>query len=81
MSRVVERISEDLGTSFTHQDIRRTVATLLAERGLSSDQIGILLNHANKSQTQEYIQRTIYQVIPLMENIEHDLFNTDDPSD
>jgi integrase len=81
MSRVVERISEDLGTSFTHHDIRRTVATLLAERGLSSDQIGILLNHANKSQTQEYIQRTIYQVIPLMENIEHDLFNTDDPSD
>ena len=81
MSRVVERISEDLGTSFTHHDIRRTVATLLAERGLSSDQIGILLNHANKSQTQEYIQRTIYQVLPLMENIEHDLFNTDDPSD
>ncbi len=42
MSRVVERISEDLGTSFTHHDIRRTVATLLAERGLSSDQIGVL---------------------------------------
>lgn len=78
MSRVVERVSEDLGTNFTHHDIRRTVATLLAERGLSSDQIGILLNHANKGQTQDYIQRTIQQVIPLMENIEHDLFDTDD---
>jgi len=50
----------------------------LAERGLSSDQIGILLNHANKGQTQDYIQRTIQQIIPLMENIEHDLFDTDD---
>ena len=78
MSRVVERVSEDLGTNFTHHDIRRTVATLLAERGLSSDQIGILLNHANKGQTQDYIQRTIQQIIPIMENIEHDLFDTDD---
>ena len=77
MSRVVERISQDLGTNFTHHDIRRTVATLLAERGLSSDQIGILLNHANKGQTQDYIQRTIQQIIPLMENIENDLFDTD----
>jgi len=77
MSRVVERISEDLGANFTHHDIRRTVATLLAERGLSSDQIGILLNHANKGQTQDYIQRTIQQIIPLMENIENDLFDTD----
>lgn len=77
MSRVVERVSEDLGTNFTHHDIRRTVATLLAERGLSSDQIGILLNHANKGQTQDYIQRTIQQIIPLMENIENDLFDTD----
>ena len=81
MSRVVERISENLGTNFTHHDIRRTVATLLAERGLSSDQIGVLLNHANKGQTQDYIQRTIQQVIPLMETIEDDLFDADDDPD
>lgn len=77
MSRVIERISEDLGTKFTHHDIRRTVATVLAEHGLPDNQIGVLLNHADKSQTQEYIQRTILQIIPLMEKIESDLFNVD----
>lgn len=81
MSRVIERISEDLGTKFTHHDIRRTVATVLAERGLSDNQIGVLLNHSDKGQTQEYIQRTILQIIPLMEKIESDLFNTDEQED
>ena len=78
MSRVINKISEDLGIEFTHHDIRRTVATLLADRGLSDNQIGVLLNHSDKGQTQSYIQRTIQQVIPLMETIENDLFDIDD---
>ena len=81
MSRVINRISENVGIDFTHHDIRRTVATLLADRGLSDNQIGVLLNHSDKGQTQSYIQRTIQQVIPLMETIENDLFDLDDDPD
>lgn len=81
MSRVINRISKHVGIEFTHHDIRRTVATLLADRGLSDNQIGVLLNHSDKGQTQSYIQRTIQQVIPLMETIENDLFDIDDDPD
>ena len=77
MTDVIERASEDSKVKFTAHDLRRTVATLLADRGFTDDRISIILNHKKKTQTATYVQRTVNQIRPLLEDIDHDLFEMD----
>jgi integrase len=77
MAKVIERASEEAQIKFTAHDLRRTVATLLADRGFSEDRISVVLNHSRQTQTSAYIQRTADQIRPLLEGIDHDLFEID----
>ena len=77
MAKVIQRASEEAQIKFTAHDLRRTVATLLADRGFSEDRISVVLNHSRQTQTSAYIQRTADQIRPLLEGIDHDLFEID----
>ena len=79
MSKVFKHVSKLTGIDFTPHDLRRTTATMLAESGFDTDSIGALLNHSKKNQTSEYIQTTVAITQPLLEDVEHSLFNFDVP--
>ena len=74
MNKVIERVAEDSGVSFTAHSLRRTVTTILAELRYTNDEIGRLLNHKPKTQTQEYVVVTSDQLKPMLEELEEMLF-------
>ena len=79
MSKAIEKVSAFSGVRFTAHVLRRTVSTVLGDIGFSTDQIGRVLNHASKSITDEYVQRTRSMKRKALEQLEHCLFDFDDP--
>lgn len=74
MAKVIERVSEYTGITFTAHTLRRTSTTVLAEMGFHSEQIGRLLNHAAKNQTEEYNVVAANQLRSLVEALEANIF-------
>lgn len=74
MSKVIERVAEQAGLIFTAHTLRRTVTTILAELRYTTDEIGRLLNHKPKTQTQEYVVVASDQLRPMLEELEQALF-------
>jgi len=81
MSKAIEKVSAFSGVRFTAHVLRRTVSTVLGDIGFSTDQIGRVLNHASKSITDEYVQRTRSMKRKALEQLEHCLFDFDDPTE
>jgi len=75
MSSAVKNVSKESGVHFTAHDLRRTAATIAAERGFSRDQIGRLLNHSDGNVTESYIQNTVVALVPILESIEEEILN------
>ena len=80
MDGVVDLVAAQSGLEFTAHDLRRTAATVAAEHGFNHDQIAKLLNHANGSVTDRYIQRTATALLPIMQAIEDDIVRSWDAS-
>ena len=81
MSKAIEKVSAFSGVRFTAHVLRRTASTALGDIGFSTDQIGRVLNHASKSITDEYVQRTRSMKRKALEQLEHCLFDFDDPTE
>ena len=79
MSKAIEKVSAFSGVHFTAHVLRRTASTVLGDIGFSTDQIGRVLNHAAKSITDEYVQRTRSMKRKALEDLERCLFDFDDP--
>ena len=73
-SKTFKRVSEEVGFEFTAHDLRRTVATVAAERGYDVSNIGALLNHSRQGVTEGYIQRTQSRLKQILEDIQEELF-------
>ena len=78
MSNAIKNVSTAIRIKFSAHDLRRTAATIAAEHGYSSDQISRLLNHKQKNVTQEYIQKTLAMLKPIVDAIEEDIFGISD---
>ena len=78
MSNAIKNVSTVIRIKFSAHDLRRTAATIAAEHGDSSDQISRLLNHKQKNVTQEYIQKTLAMLKPIIDAIEEDIFGISD---
>lgn len=74
MSKVIERVAKQTGLTFTAHTLRRTVTTILAELRYTTDEIGRLLNHKPKTQTQEYVVVASDQLKPMLKELEAMLF-------
>ena len=74
-SKTFQRVSEEVGFVFTAHDLRRTVATVAAERGYDISSIAAVLNHSRQGVTEGYIQRTQSRLKEILTNIELGLFN------
>jgi integrase len=73
-SRTFQRLSSALGFEFTAHDLRRTVATVAADRGYDLNRIGDLLNHSRQNVTAGYVQQTHNRTKEILKNIEIGLF-------
>jgi len=73
-SKTFTRVSEEVGFVFTAHDLRRTVATVAAERGYDINSIGAVLNHSRQGVTEGYIQRTQPRLKQILQDIEAGLF-------
>ena len=73
-SKTFQRVSEEVGFVFTAHDLRRTVATVAAERGCDINSIGAVLNHSRQGVTEGYIQRTQPRLKKILQDIEAGLF-------
>jgi integrase len=78
MSSVIKNASNAISIKFTAHDLRRTAATVAAQHGFSTDEIGRLLNHSNKNVTEGYIQRTAEALKPILQSIEDEILATYD---
>ena len=78
MSNAIANISNATGIDFSAHDLRRTAATIAAEHNFSTDQISRLLNHKKKDQTEQYVQKTLGMIRPIVDAIEADIFGIDD---
>ena len=78
MSNAIKNISNATGIAFSAHDLRRTAATIAAEHDFSTDQISRLLNHKKKDQTEEYVQKTLQMIRPIVDAIEADIFGFGD---
>ena len=78
MSNAIANISTATGIDFSAHDLRRTAATIAAEHNFSTDQISRLLNHKKKDQTEQYVQKTLGMIRPIVDAIEADIFGIDD---
>ncbi|MDA1370049.1 MAG: tyrosine-type recombinase/integrase [Proteobacteria bacterium] len=78
MSSVIKNAADALAIEFTAHDLRRTAATVAAQHGFSTDQIGRLLNHSNKNVTEGYVQRTAEALRPIIQTIEDEILATYD---
>jgi len=78
MSSVIKNASDAISIKFTAHDLRRTAATVAAQHGFSTDEIGRLLNHSNKNVTEGYIQRTAGALRPILQSIEDEILATYD---
>ncbi|MDA8631754.1 tyrosine-type recombinase/integrase [Litoricolaceae bacterium] len=74
MSRVIERVAKQSELRFTAHTLRRTVTTILAELRYTDDEIGRLLNHKPRTQTQEYVVVAADQLRPMLAELEESLF-------
>jgi integrase len=81
MSKAIEKVSTFSGVCFTAHVLRRTASTVLGDIGFSTDQIGRVLNHASKSITDEYVQRTRSMKRKALEELERCLFDFNDPTE
>lgn len=81
MSKAIEKVSAFSGVRFTAHVLRRTVSTVLGDIGFSTDQIGRVLNHASKSITDTYVQRTKDMKLEALQKLERCLFDFDDPTE
>ena len=73
-SKTFKRVSEEIGFTFTAHDLRRTVATVAAERGYDINSIGAVLNHSKQGITESYIQRTQPRLKQILQDVEDGLF-------
>ena len=73
-SKTFKRVSEEIGFTFTAHDLRRTVATVAAERGDDINSIGAVLNHSKQGITESYIQRTQPRLKQILQDVEDGLF-------
>jgi len=73
-SKTFTRVSEEVGFVFTAHDLRRTVATVAADRGYDINSIGAVLNHSRQGVTEGYIQRTQPRLKQILQDIEAGLF-------
>ena len=73
-SKTFKRVSEEVGFVFTAHDLRRTVATVAAERGYDLSSVGAVLNHSRQGVTEGYIQRTLPRLKQILMDIEEELF-------
>ena len=73
-SKTFKRVSDETGFIFTAHDLRRTVATVAAERGYDISSIGAVLNHSRQGVTEGYIQRTLPRLKQILIDIEEELF-------
>ena len=73
-SKTFRRVSDETGFIFTAHDLRRTVATVAAERGYDISSIGAVLNHSRQGVTEGYIQRTLPRLKQILMDIEEELF-------
>ena len=73
-SKTFRRVSDETGFIFTAHDLRRTVATVAAERGYDISSIGAVLNHSRQGVTEGYIQRTLPRLKQILIDIEEELF-------
>ena len=74
MAKVIEKASADSEVVFSAHTLRRTTTTILAEMGFHSEQIGRLLNHSAKNQTEHYNVVAASQLKGLVETLESVLF-------
>jgi integrase len=74
MSKVIERVAKQSELRFTAHTLRRTVTTILAELRYTDDEIGRLLNHKPRTQTQEYVVVAADQLRPMLAELEESLF-------
>ena len=81
MSRVFERITEEVGFSFSAHDLRRTAATTASDLGFDISKIGALLNHKKQNVTMAYVQSTLEAKRAILQAIEDAILHFDDPSD
>lgn len=73
-SKTFKRVSDETGFIFTAHDLRRTVATVAAERGYDLSSVGAVLNHSRQGVTEGYIQRTLPRLKQILMDIEAELF-------
>ena len=73
-SKTFTRVSKEIGFPFTAHDLRRTVATVAAERGYDISSVGAVLNHSRQGVTDGYIQKTIPRLKQILNDIEDELF-------
>jgi integrase len=73
-SRTFQRVSDEVGFTFTAHDLRRTVATVAFENGYDLDAIGQVLNHTRQSVTARYVQQTESRMRGILETIQDALF-------
>jgi integrase len=78
MSSVIKNAADAISIKFTAHDLRRTAATVAAQHSFSTDQIGRLPNHSNKSVTDAYVQRTAEALRPILQTIEDEILATYD---
>jgi len=78
MSSVIKNAADAISIKFTAHDLRRTAATVAAQHSFSTDQIGRLPNHSNKSATDAYAQRTAEALRPILQTIEDEILATYD---
>jgi integrase len=78
MSSVIKNAADAISIKFTAHDLRRTAATVAAQHSFSTDQIGRLPNHSNKSVTDAYAQRTAEALRPILQTIEDEILATYD---
>ena len=81
MSRVFERITEEVGFNFSAHDLRRTAATTASDLGFDISKIGALLNHKKQNVTMAYVQSTLEAKRAILQAIEDAILHFDDPSD
>lgn len=77
-SRTFQKFSREIEFEFTAHDLRRTVATVATECGYDLEAVGSILNHSKKGVTARYTQRTHTRVREILQQIEANLFSSED---
>ena len=81
MSRVFERITEEVGFNFSDHNLCRTAAATASDLGFDISKVGALLNHKNQNVTMAYVQSTLEAKRSILQAIEDAILHFDDPSD